>query len=106
MIKEHVLIAMVDFKERSAWPMGQATYEMEELVKACNAEVAGKVMCPAAPPDPATLVHKGKVEEIAGLAAALPADSVIFSVELKGRQQREPRGLVYRQGYRRVRPGD
>jgi len=89
MIKERVLIAMVDFKERGAWPMGQATYEMEELVKACNAEVAGKVMCPAAPPDPATLVHKGKVEEITGLVPVLTADAVIFSAELKGRQQRE-----------------
>jgi GTP-binding protein HflX len=88
-MKERVLLAIVDFRDRAAWPTGQVTYEMEELVKACNAEVAGKVMCPAAPPDPATLVHKGKVEEIAGLVPVLEADSVIFSAELKGRQQRE-----------------
>ncbi|MBF0595274.1 MAG: GTPase HflX, partial [Candidatus Omnitrophica bacterium] len=88
-MKERVLLAMVDFKERSPWPMHQSSYEMEELVKACNAEVAGKVMCPAHPPDAATLVHKGKVQELQGLVSVLQADAVIFSAELKGHQQRE-----------------
>ncbi len=88
-MRERVLVAMVDFKERNAWPMSQSAYEMEELVKACNADVAGKVMCPAHPPEAATLIHKGKVQEIAGLVGALEADTVIFSTELKGRQQRE-----------------
>ena len=69
--------------------MHQTAYEMEELVKACNGEVAGKVMCPAHPPEAATLIHKGKVQEIAALVPVLEADTVIFSAELKGRQQRE-----------------
>lgn len=88
-MKERVLLAIVDLKERSPWPLSQTAYEMEELVKACNGEVAGKVMCPAHPPEAATLVHKGKVQEIAGLVPVLQADTVIFSHELKGRQQRE-----------------
>ena len=89
MKKERVLLAIVDFKERSPWPLHQTAYEMEELVKACNGEVAGKVMCPAHPPEAATLIHKGKVQEIAALVPVLEADTVIFSAELKGRQQRE-----------------
>ncbi|MEI6437521.1 MAG: GTPase HflX [Candidatus Omnitrophota bacterium] len=88
-MKERVLLAIVDLKERSPWPLHQTAYEMEELVKACNGEVAGKVMCPAHPPESATLIHKGKVQEIAALVPVLDANTVIFSHELKGRQQRE-----------------
>ena len=88
MTKEKVLIAIVDFKLRGTWPTAEVAYEMEELVKACEGEAVGKIMCPAHPPTSTTLINKGKVEEIAALIPVLGVQTVIFSCELKGSQQR------------------
>ena len=87
-MKEKVLLAMVDLKVRGSWPIEDVTYEMIELVKACQGEVVGTVICPAHPPTAATLIHSGKVLEVAELARTLDAAAVIFSEELKGVQQR------------------
>jgi GTPase len=88
-MKEKVLIALVDFKEKTAWSIKELLYEMDELVKACDAEPVGHIICPAHPPSAATLIHKGKVEEVALLAETLGAKAVVVSTELKGHQQRE-----------------
>ena len=87
-MKEKVLIAIVDLKVRGSWPIEDVTYEMTELVKACQGEVVGTIICPAHPPTAATLIHSGKVLEVAELARSLDAQAVIFSEELKGVQQR------------------
>ncbi|MBF0619561.1 MAG: GTPase HflX [Candidatus Omnitrophica bacterium] len=87
-MKERVLIGIVDFKQRGEWPIEDVMYEMEELVKACNGEVVDKVLCPAHPPTAATLIHSGKVQELAALVQAQKIQTVIFSSELKGVQQR------------------
>lgn len=87
-MKEKVLIALVDLGERDAWPRADIAVEMRELVKACGGEPVMVVCCPADPPTPATLIHKGKVEEIAALVAANSIQTVIFSHELKGHHQR------------------
>ncbi|NLE64725.1 MAG: hypothetical protein GX606_02275, partial [Elusimicrobia bacterium] len=88
MMKEKVLIAVVDFKKKGGWPVSDIASEMEELVRACDADVVGKIICPAHPPSPAMLIHKGKLSEIQALREDLSADTVIFSTELKGSQQR------------------
>ncbi len=87
-MKERVLLAIVDLKRKNGWPVAQEVYEMEELVKACQGDVAGKVMCPVATPDSSTFIGKGKVQEIAGLVPVLEANTVVFSTELKGHHQR------------------
>ena len=87
-MKEKVLLAIVDLKVRGAWPIEDVTHEMTELVKACQGEVVGTIICPAHPPTAATLIHSGKVLEVAELARSLNAEAVIFSEELKGVQQR------------------
>jgi GTP-binding protein HflX len=88
-MKERVLIAVVDFKDRSAWPKEDVIYEMTELVIACGGEVVQTVMCPAHPPCAMTLINKGKVTEIAELVKTTGVKTVILSAELKGHQQRE-----------------
>lgn len=87
-MKEKVLIAVVDFKDRRDWPIEDVAYEMSELARACGGEVVETVRCPADPPTPATLIHKGKVGEIAELVKTTGARTVIFSAELKGHHQR------------------
>ncbi len=87
-MKEKVLLAIVDFKLKGAWPLEDVIYEMTELVKACDGEVVEKILCPAHPPTAATLIHSGKVVEVTELAKTLGVEAVIFSSELKGVQQR------------------
>ena len=87
-MKEKVLLAIVDFRLKGAWPLEDVIPEMTELVKACQGEVVEKIICPAHPPTAATLIHSGKVVEVAELARALGVQTVIFSEELKGVQQR------------------
>ncbi|NTV29309.1 MAG: GTPase HflX [Candidatus Omnitrophica bacterium] len=87
-MKERVLLGVVDFKEKDAWPITDVALEMAELIKACGGEVVETVRCPADPPTPATLIHKGKVAEVAELVKTSGAQTVIFSAELKGHHQR------------------
>lgn len=67
------------------------TYSMEELsglAEAAGAEVLGKVVQSLEKPNTATLIGKGKTEEVAELAQAMEADVVIFNDELIGMQIR------------------
>lgn len=67
------------------------TYSMEELAGlagAANALVLGKVVQALEKPNTATLIGKGKVEEVAELVRNMEADMVIFNDELTGMQIR------------------
>ncbi|MGN0733120.1 MAG: GTPase HflX [Emergencia sp.] len=67
------------------------TYSMDELAglaEAANAEVLGKVIQTLEKPNTATLIGKGKVEEVAELVRSMDADTVIFNDELSGAQLR------------------
>jgi len=62
--------------------------ELHELTLSAGAEVVGEVLQRRDKPDPATLIGKGKVEEIAGAAASTNADIVVFDHELSPSQLR------------------
>ncbi len=62
--------------------------EFRELVTSAGGEVAAELMQRRAKPDPATLVGSGKVEEIAGVAASVEADLVLFDHDLSPTQLR------------------
>jgi GTP-binding protein HflX len=62
--------------------------EFRELVTSAGGVVAAEIMQRRAKPDPATLVGSGKVEEIAGVAASVEADLVLFDHELTPTQLR------------------
>ena len=67
------------------------SYSMEELAglsEAAGAEVLGKVIQVLEKPNTATMIGKGKVEEVAELATNMEADVVIFNDELTGMQLR------------------
>lgn len=91
---EKVLLAIVDFKLKGSWPIEDTAREMAELVKACHGDVAGTLICPASPPAAATLIHSGKVLEVAEQARLLGVQAVIFSEELKGVQQRNLEEII------------
>jgi len=62
--------------------------ELRELTLSAGAEVAGEFLQHRDKPDPATLIGRGKLEEIAGAAASSHADLLIFDHELTPSQQR------------------
>ena len=67
------------------------SYSMEELkglAEAANVEVLGQMIQNLERPNTATLIGKGKVEELAEMAQNMEADTVIFNDELTGMQLR------------------
>jgi GTP-binding protein HflX len=62
--------------------------EFRELVASAGGVVAAEVIQRRAKPDPATLIGSGKVEEIAGVAASVNADLVLFDHDLTPTQLR------------------
>lgn len=67
------------------------SYSMEELAglaEAAGSKVLGQMIQNLEKPNTATLIGKGKVEELAQMAEAMEADMVIFNDELSGMQLR------------------
>ncbi len=62
--------------------------EFRELVRSAGGEIAAELMQRRVRLDPATLIGKGKVEEIAGVAASTEADLVLFDHDLTPTQLR------------------
>ena len=62
--------------------------ELRSLAGSAGAEVAGEFLQHRDRPDPATLVGSGKLEEIAGAAASVSADLLLFDHDLTASQQR------------------
>src|ERR1700691_1878893 len=68
---------------------GNAAFaEFRELVAGAGAEVVAEVVQRRPRPDPATLVGKGKVEEIAAVAEAAGATGILFDHDLTPTQLR------------------
>src|SRR5215472_15002956 len=62
--------------------------EFRELAHSAGAEIAGEFVQRRDRPDPATLIGKGKLQEIAGAVASSRADVVLVDHELSPSQQR------------------
>ena len=62
--------------------------EFRELARSAGAQIAGQFVQHRDQPDPATLIGKGKLQEIAGAAASSDADVVLVDHELSPSQQR------------------
>jgi GTP-binding protein HflX len=62
--------------------------ELRSLATSAGAEIAGEFLQHRDRPDPATLIGRGKLEEIAGAAASVSADLILFDHDLTASQQR------------------
>ena len=62
--------------------------ELEGLAEADGIEVLGHVVQHLEKPNTATLIGKGKVQELAEMCAAMEADTAVFNEELSGVQMR------------------
>ena len=70
--------------------------ELRTLAESAGAQVVGEIMQRRDRPDPATLVGAGKLEEIAGAAAAADADVLLFDHDLSPSQQRNIEKVIER----------
>jgi len=66
----------------------QSIAELRELTTSAGADVVGEFVQSREKPDPATLIGRGKLQEIARAAASAQADLVIFDHDLSPSQQR------------------
>lgn len=74
--------------ERGQWELEDLALELEELVGSCGVTVVDNITCTCEKPTPNLFIGKGKAEEILMLAQAQEVDTVIFSHDLSGTQQR------------------
>jgi GTP-binding protein HflX len=68
--------------------------ELRDLALSAGAGIVGEILQRRDRPDPATLIGKGKLEEIAGAAAAVSADLLLFDHDLTASQQRNIEKVV------------
>jgi GTPase len=68
--------------------------ELRSLATSAGAEIVGDFLQHRDRPDPATLIGKGKLEEIAGAAASVSADLLLFDHDLTASQQRNIEKVV------------
>ncbi|HKV79195.1 MAG TPA: GTPase HflX [Candidatus Sulfotelmatobacter sp.] len=70
--------------------------ELRTLAESAGARVVGQILQRRDRPDPATLVGAGKLEEIAGAAASVDADVLLFDHDLSPSQQRNIEKIIER----------
>jgi GTP-binding protein HflX len=70
--------------------------ELRTLAESAGAKVVGEILQRRDRPDPATLIGAGKLEEIAGAAASVNADLLLFDHDLTASQQRNIEKIVKR----------
>lgn len=74
--------------EHRAFSAEESLAELRELSTSAGAVIAGEMQQRRQRPDSATLIGKGKVEELVGAVASVDPDLVIFDYELTPSQQR------------------
>ena len=70
--------------------------ELRTLAESAGADVVGEILQRRDRPDPATLIGAGKLEEIAGAAASVNADVLLFDHDLTPSQQRNIEKVIER----------
>lgn len=68
--------------------------ELRNLATSAGAQIVGEFTQHRDRPEPATLIGKGKLEEIAGAAASVSADVILFDHNLSPSQQRNVERIV------------
>ena len=76
-------------RERNPWPVEESLAELAQLADTAEIDVAGQLTQKVERINPATLLGKGKIEELLELVDEQQADVVVFDDELLPRQQRE-----------------
>ncbi|HTZ10777.1 MAG TPA: GTPase HflX, partial [Candidatus Margulisiibacteriota bacterium] len=94
---ERALLVTIKLEtERDNWSMEDTALELEELAAACGADILDNITCVRERPSPKFFIGSGKAEEISLLCQELNADTVVFSHDLSGTQQRNLEEVIQR----------
>ncbi len=87
-MEKALLVSVKLSQDKDGTTLEDISRELEELVFACGVEVVDSLryLCDAVTPN--LFIGKGKAEELRAIAQEEGSDTVIFSVELSGTQQR------------------
>jgi len=92
---EKVLLVMVDLKKSNPqWGAEESLDEMRELIVACGGKVVDHVVCSMDKFTAGYLISEAKAKNIAQLCSVNSVDTVVFSQDLKGSQQRNLEGII------------
>lgn len=87
--KEKVLLVVIDFKSKdSSWTIEEVRQEMTDLIVSCDGQVVDHIICKIAKPSASYLISEGKLQDVAQACQMKEVDTVVFSHDLKGSQQR------------------
>jgi GTP-binding protein HflX len=87
-MEKALLVTIKLYDEKDNWSLEDLASELEELTRSTGVEILDNVSCLIDRPTPNLFIGKGKVEEISMLALEMDAETVIFSHNLSGTQQR------------------
>ncbi|MDD4938611.1 MAG: GTPase HflX [Candidatus Omnitrophica bacterium] len=94
---EKALLVTIKLRtEKDAWRLEDSAEELEELTGATGVEIVDNITCVCDKPTANYLIGSGKAEEIAVLSQEEGVDTVIFSHDLSGTQQRNLEDLIGR----------
>lgn len=86
---ERALLVTIRLKrDQGDWPIEDVALELEQLVYTAEAEVVDNIITVIEAPKANFFIGSGKTEEIALICQELAVDTVIFSCDLSGTQQR------------------
>lgn len=92
---ERALLVTIKLKsDKDHWQLQDVARELEELAFTCGAEVVDNISCLIDKPTPNLFIGKGKTEELALISEEENIDTVIFSQDLSGTQQRNLEEII------------
>jgi GTP-binding protein HflX len=92
---ERALLVSIKFKsDKDNWRFEDIAEELEELTSTSGAEAVDNITCSCDKPTPNFLIGRGKVEELALLSQEEDIETVIFSHDLSGTQQRNLEEII------------
>ncbi|OGX15758.1 MAG: GTPase HflX [Omnitrophica WOR_2 bacterium RBG_13_41_10] len=80
--------------EKNSWKIEDMAAELEELAHTCRAEVVNNIWCQRDKPTANFFIGKGKAEELVYICQEEKIDTVIFSHDFSGTQQRNLEELI------------
>jgi GTPase len=87
-MEKALLVTIKQYSERTDWLLEELAEELEELTRSTGAKIIDNLQAMIDKPTPNLYIGKGKAEEISLRAHDDNADTVIFSHDLSGTQQR------------------
>lgn len=93
-MEKALLVTIKLDSEKNSWTIEDTAAELEELSRGCSADVVDNIICHRDKVTPNLFIGKGKAEEIALICQEEDIDTVIFSHDLSGTQQRNLEEII------------